>query len=506
MVEGAAHSLLAIDIGSSRLKAMIFGVDGTALAEVSRPTPSEAPAADRAEIELGALWQALVATVAELGAAREAVGAVGVVAQLGLVVADAKGAPLMPAMLWSDRRARDEAEQLAAVDGASFQAIAGRPLAPELTAPRLLWLARYRPEVRARTGRLMSLKDWVVARLTGAFVTDETHASYSGLFDVTRRQWSDRLAALARLDPSLLPPARPAASVAGRLTAEAAKALGLAIGLNVAVGASDGTAGAVGAGAIRPDVAVDVAGTTDVVLATASEPVRDPKGAVILNAHAVPGLWTVGGPTGLTGGAIAWMAKTLGFASIGAAKAALAAPLAAMPPGCRGVSFRPTLGGSRFPDWRADEHGVIAGLAPEHGPAELLRAAEEGAAFTVAEGLAALSSCGLSPGEIIVVGGLTVDPTALQLRADALGLPVLTGRHAEASAVGAVMFACVAGGFLPDLTAAAAAFVAYPARFTPDAERSAALEVARRRWRRVKGPVSSGARGVLPRPPEYDRP
>ena len=53
--------------------------------------------------------------------------------------------------------------------------------------------------------------------------------------------------------------------------------LGLAAGAKVAVGASDGSAGVVGAGGIRAGLTVDVVGTTDVILATVSEPVRDPK-------------------------------------------------------------------------------------------------------------------------------------------------------------------------------------------------------------------------------------
>jgi sugar (pentulose or hexulose) kinase len=485
MSEVEPAKLLALDIESSRLKAVVVGTDGTIVEESSRATPTEAPGADRAEIKLETLWQEIAATVAGLGLSRLGIRALGTAAQLGTVITDRGGVPLMPAMLWADRRAVAEAEELSETIPQASRATSGRPMAPELVGPRVRWLQRNHPAVWARAGRVMSLKDWVVARLTGAFFTDETHASYSGLFDVARREWSRRLAAAAGVDIGLLPSSRPAIAPAGRLTAEAAATLGLSADGIVSVGASDGTAGTVGAGAIRAGVTVDVAGTTDVVLATTSEPVTDPGGAAVLNAHALPGLWSVGGPTGLTGGAVEWMAKTLGFVSVEAAKSALAVQLALVPPGSRGLAFFPGLGGSRFPRWRPEERGIISGLEVRHEPADLLRAAEEGANFIVREALLALGPCGVDLKEITVVGGLASDPDALQLRADAFGFPVRTTQISEASAVGTAIFAAVAAGLFPSAIAAASAMIADGRSFTPDAQRHAALAAAFTRWRHV---------------------
>jgi xylulokinase len=482
-------AVLAIDIGSSSTRVLVFALDGTVLAAESRPSLVKMPTPDQVVLDPEHLWRQILEMITGLDRGGFAVHGIGVTAQLGLVTIDREGAPVGEAILWSDRRAIAEAEELDRIAGDVFRQLSGRRMTPELAAPRLKWLARHRPELYATIHRVMSLKDFIVFRLTSAIVTDETHASYSGLFDVERRYWSDELAALAGVDMAMLPRTFHASEAAGRLTKDAAEAMGLRSGTVVAVGASDGTVGTIGAGAVRAGVTVDVAGTTDVILHTVDRPMRDPKGAAILSAHALAGLWTIGGPTGLTGGAVAWTARLLGFPSASAAEVALAGMLSKLGPGSEGLVFRPTLAGSRFPDWRAEERGLIAGIETWHGPAHLFRAAEEGAAFTVASGLSALRRSGVDVKELVIVGGLATNPSALQLRADVLNVSVLPVLQQEASAVGAAMLAGLASGTLPDLQAAATTFVRYAERFVPDAAVSSRFREAEARWSAVVSAV-----------------
>ncbi len=460
-------SFLTIDVGSSRIRAALFSRDGVLLAEHSRPTPAEAPAPDQAIINPECLWREVAAAVGALGERRREAHAIGVTALLSLVALDAAFEPACDAMLWPDRRAISEAEEMNAEAGPRLLASLGRRLRPEVAGPRLRWLARHRPDAFGRVAHLASLKDYVVLRLTGTLLTDYTNASYSGFFDVERRQWSSQAASLAGVSVDVFPPALPATHLAGRLTRQAAQALGLQEGAAVAVSASDGTVGALGAGAIRAGVTVDIAGTTDVILHIAERSVRDPDGSVVVNAYAVEGLWAVGGATGLTGGAVAWAANLLGYPSVRAAKEALAVELEGIPAGSDGLSFRTSLSGARFPDWRPNDRGLISGVEPRHGPAHLLAAAEEGASVAVANGLEALRRCGVAVRELIVGGGLAGDAGALKRRADLLGVPILAVSERETSSIGAAMLAGVASGVFPDLESAAKIFVRYGGRYTP---------------------------------------
>jgi sugar (pentulose or hexulose) kinase len=410
---------------------------------------------------------------------------VGVTAQLGTMLLDRDGRPAAPAILWADTRARAEAEELAERFGEASMRLAGRRLTPELLAPRLAWLRRHRPDMLARVSKAVSLKDFLVFRLTGRLLTDETHASYTGLFDVDRRRWSEALAAGLAVAGDLLPDVAPASARAGEVTARAGAETGLPAGIPVAVGCPDGTAGTVGAGAVRPGVTIDVAGTTDTVLHTLVRPLRDPEGALVVNAHAAPGLWTAGGPTGLTGGTVAWATRLLGLA--GEADAVVAEALAAVPPGAGGLAFRGALTGSRFPDWRSEDRGRIVGLDLSHGPLHVVRAALEGAAFTVAAGLDVYRRCGCRVDEVVVVGGLAASRQALQLRADCLRVPVVRLDKQEASSVGIAMLAGVCGGVFRDLGEAAAAMVTRAERIEPDPSAVPALAAAYVRWRDSAG-------------------
>jgi sugar (pentulose or hexulose) kinase len=482
-------AVLAIDIGTSHSRAIAFSLEGTVLAHDQRPSLAEATVADHVTLDADALWRQLVPMIAGVVAGDLTIVAVGVTAQLGMVPVDIQHLPVGDAMLWGDRRAAAEAEEMDAAEGAMFSRLSGRRLTAESVAPRLKWMSRHRPDLRARIDRVTTLKDFVVFRLTGAFVTDETHASYSGLFDVERRGWSDTLRDLAGIERAMLPPVLRATDLAGRIADNTADATGLARGTPVAVGASDGTSGVIGAGAVRAGVTVDVAGTTDTILHTIDRPARDATGAVVLNAHPVGGLWSIGGPTGLTGGAVAWIARLLGYPSLDAAEAALGEGLAAVPPGSQGLVFGPALAGSRFPHWRPGDRGFLCGIDLSHGPAHVLRAAEEGGAFTVASGVDALRRAGVAPVEVIVVGGLSAKPGALQRRADVLGLPVRSVRVQEASAVGAAMVAAIAGGQLPDLATASDTFVRLSDRFLPDPVASQRLQEAQARWLAIASAV-----------------
>ena len=406
----------------------------------------------------------------------------GVTAQLGLVLLNHAGALLGKAILWADTRARGEAQELALALGEEGLSVSGRRMAPELVAPRLLWFHRYQPEVFSQVARIASIKDFVVEQLTGAIITDETHASYTGMFDVGQRRWSRSLMQRASCNPQWFPPVGPADGRAGGVRPSVAAEIGIAPGVPVSIGASDGTAGAIGAGAIRGGVTVDVAGTTDVVLHSVEQPLRDPARKMILNAHAAPGTWTVGGPTGFTGGAISWAQKLFGVGSPDEMRKALAESLTIVPPGSEGLVFHTALTGSRFPGWDGAERGSLHGIEVSHGMAHILRAAQEGAAFTVADAVDAIRKSGARISEVIVVGGLSTDRAAVQLRADAIDIPVSTLMTEEASSAGSAMLTGVCAKVYPDLTAAADRFVRRRDRFEPNQAVVEQLARARQRW------------------------
>jgi xylulokinase len=121
----------------------------------------------------------------------------------------------------------------------------------------------------------------------------------------------------------------------------------------------------------------------------------------------------------------------------------------AVPPGAGGVVFLPYLSGERTPRFDPDARGAWAGLGLEHGRGHLLRAALEGVAFALREGLEALEEAGTAVPALRLAGGGTAEEPWQQLLADVLGRPlrVLPGEVAAvASARGAALLAGASSG------------------------------------------------------------
>lgn len=474
-------ALLAIDAGSSRTRASVISATGQMLATASERTPSSEGPNGQVVLVGQQLWDQVATLVRSLEPARFNVQGVAAAAQLGVVLVDAEGNPTDDVLLWPDARAVEEARELERQLGKA-QTLTGRRIAAELPAAKMLWWSRHRAPAVSASRWVLSVKDFLVLSMTGAAVTDETHASYSGWFDVNARSYSDDLLRRTAVPPRLLPPVASASSAAGELSARAAEEMGLPQGVIVAVGAPDGTAGALGAGAVRPHTTVDVAGTTDVLVHVLDKaPTKG--GSAVVNAYAFPELWTVGGPTGMTGGAVEWVSHLLGYSSAAESFAGCGHQALQIDVGSGGVSLSPSLSSSRMPTWDSSERGLLSGLGLHHSPAHVLRAAWEGAAFVVLEGLDALRSAGAVVDEVTLVGGVARQPDLVQLRSDLWQLPVRVIDNEEATSVGTAILAGIAAGVFDDATAAADSMVASSSVIEPRSE--AGGRAARERWQLV---------------------
>ena len=145
--------------------------------------------------------------------------------------------------------------------------------------------------------------------------------------------------------------------------------------------------------------------------------------------------------------------------------------------------FHTSLSGERFPTWAADRTGSVTGLRPDHTPAHLLRSAEEGAAFTVRDGLEALAGLGLQIDDVRISGGAARRPEILQLRADVWRKPVIGVSTLEATTVGAGILAAVCAGVYTSVADAVASMVDIEPAVDPDPSTADAYDLAYDRWR-----------------------
>ena len=448
---GRTPALLGLDLGSSSLKALLLSLDGRVLAERSSGYPTLAPGPGWAEQDPEAWWLAAGRASREaLEGAREPVEVIGIglSGQMHTVVLLGEdGRPVRHAVTWMDTRAVELLPTIAAtIDEAGLRRELANPVVLGLSLPPLLWLQAHEPAAFAAARTLLSAKDTLRLRLTGIVGSEVTDASATLLFDVAARRWSVATAEAFGLDPDILPPLGTPDALAGRLTAGAARHLGLQAGIPVAFGAGDQQAAAVGTGTVRPGQAQLMVGTGAQALLVSGTP---PSGAEADRLHAfchVHG-WLLQASVNNAGVALERARSLLGldwqelYGTLQGGPAS--API-----------FLPFLTGERTPLMKGYARGGWLGIEPSHDRTALARAAVAGVVAAIADGLGALTGVGEQP--IRAAGGGMRDPAFAQAVADASGHTIDVLDAAAASAAGAALLGGLAAGVFADLGAAVA--------------------------------------------------
>jgi xylulokinase len=447
---------IGIDLGSSRVKILALDEDGECLGVTTASYPTESREPGFAEQKPDRWWDAVRLAMSELlarpavrGATIEAIGLTG--QSHGAVCLDEDLVPVRSALIWSDARAKAEAEEIEVrIPRSELVAITGNRSNLNFTAPRMMWLAHHEAETMARTRWIVQPKDALHAKLTGEIGGDVSDASMTGLFDLAKRQWSDEVCRRLEIDRSRLAPLYESETRVGSLLPDAARSLGLPAGIAVSAGGADAPCAALGLGLARE---VDAKGTILIslgtggqVLAPLAEPRHDAEGRLHGLAHVVPGQWGVMAAILAAAASLDWAVRLMSPEDPGGLRDLLAAA-AKVPAGSDGLLFLPYLRGERTPHFDPDARGAMVGLRMSHGPGHLTRAVLEGVAFAMAEGLDLMRGAGVEARSGLVAGG-GVNRLWQQIIADVFDMPVALGATEHASARGAALLGAVAGGIL----------------------------------------------------------
>ncbi len=313
--------ILTVDLGTSVTKAVLWDAGGV-VAQAGVGVETLRPRPRWLEQDPSAWWSSLTEACTELRArAGERFGEVDVVGCTGtrqsVVLADASGAALGPAIIWSDRRAGLESERLAAaLGGEQVFARTGVPLEAGAVTAKVAWLADNDPDRLAASAWVLAPRDFMAWRLIGEVVTDPTMASRSGLYDLDGRV-VDELAGAAG---SRLAPVVPSDAVSGRLQPDVAAALGLVAGTPVVIGAGDRACEVLGSGASESSPMVSWGTTANVSLPLGARPTVRPPGMVLsrgagsgwLGGGSAGGGWLLEGGLSAAGSFLAWLGRLTG--------------------------------------------------------------------------------------------------------------------------------------------------------------------------------------------------
>ena len=262
-------SYLAVDSGSSSMKAVVYDDHGVRLSVAQRRAPVSSPRPGWLEADMDEAWTACLEVMQEAiqraGINPKTVMGLGVTGTgAGFWALDSRLRPVRAGVYWNDGRGAEQVRRWQR-DGVLDQvfALTGNVMMPGYTVSLLRWFRDHDSAVTAATAHILFPKDWLRFQLTGDIATDESDASY-GPFDIARRTWSDEVLELCGVGEltSLLPPIRTATEPAGRLRDEVRTALGLSPDCTVPIGLVDVAATTLGAGAIEPGSACTILGTS----------------------------------------------------------------------------------------------------------------------------------------------------------------------------------------------------------------------------------------------------
>lgn len=461
-------SLLAIDIGSSSCKAIVFAADGRVLAQHSFGCAAEFPAATHAELNPDSLWEALCkACRSNTRDLAEPVRALCLSSHgETFVPIDSRGRPVMNAILNQDTRAVHEAEVLAErFGGRRLFDVTGLTAHPLYPLPKILWLRRHRPEVFDATATFVTLIGYLLQKMGFPPYVDHSLASRYLAFDVRKRAWSREILDAAELNESRLPPTLPAGTIVGHLGSDAASKLGLAAGVAVVLGGHDQPCSALASGAVGAGRVAHSIGTYECLLAASDTPrLNDEAYASALNTycHVVPDKYVTLAyfPSGMM---VKWFHDLLG-----AAAGDFTHLEAAAPEGPTGLIVTPHLVGTGNPDFNPRARGAIIGLSPGSNRTQLHKGILEGQACELALVTQALAAAAGPVTDLYVTGGGTRSQLGMRLRAALTGCRLHLLQHEEAACLGTAMLAGIAVGEFENTAQAIAAWVREREVIEPD--------------------------------------
>ena len=433
--------MLALDIGTSSLKAVVYAKNGRQIALESSGYEIISTQPGWAEANVEEWRKALdivLSRLVEKSHLLEEIKAIAFTGQMHTaVLLDEKCEPISPTILWLDRRAAAETEELQAL-----WKLPAHQLNSTYTLPKLLWLKRHSPEVIRRTKHILWPKDYLRFLLTGKIMTDITEAGGAGLLDWNTMLWAKERLEYLDIDPDILPPMLQPDGVAGALIPEIAKQYRINPLAKIIVGAGDVLALISSAPPELGRVSCSIGSSSMVfVPVDADQQINDPLNRVY--TYPLLKYPLIGGVSSTTGAALKWACENL-YPEISFNEVIDKA--LSVPEGSGGVLFLPFLSGERSPYWNDKLKGGFYGLTLLSNRPMMVRAVMEGVGYSLKYLIDIFTSLGVIVKEIALAGGGATVKGWPQILADICQKPVCIYSSQETVTHALFAYACKALG------------------------------------------------------------
>ena len=398
---------LGIDIGSSSVKVSLLDIPtGECVASAANPAQEmsiDAPRSGWAEQDPEMWWHYVCEGIRQVGAKyplRDVVS-IGITYQMhGLVCLDREGHPLRKSIIWCDSRAVEIGAEAFESIGRDYCLSHALNSPGNFTASKLAWVKRNEPDVFARIDKFMLPGDYVAYRLSGHISTSVSGLSEQILWDFAEERRADFVADCYGIPHSMIPEAGPSIGTQAVTDAATERLLGIPAGTPISYRAGDQPNNAFSLNVLEAGEVAATAGTSGVVYGVVDTPKADPKSRVNTFVHVnhAPGRPRYGILLCINGTGImnSWMRRNVVQKRLGYGEMNDLA--ATVPAGSDGVLVLPFGNGAERVLENRTTGAAISGLdLNRHATAHLLRAAQEGIAFSFRYGIDIMRGLGLAP-------------------------------------------------------------------------------------------------------------
>lgn len=463
--------LLGMDCGTTNIKAIILGEDGTVVAEASRPSKFMNPGPNMQEQDANEWWSNTVEIFRSLTeqAGHDIVKRIRGISvsshTVTMLPVDAEGNPLRNAMTYQDNRSAEELHYIVDTIGFDrFVKIVGGQPAVAFLPNKILWFKKHEPELYAKTACFLQASSFINYKLTGKMTMDIDQATRTQCLDISTMEWSKEIGDVIGVDlDEKLPKPRLVDEIIGFVTEEAAKTTGLMEGVPVIAGCSDAMASMHATGMSRLGEAGESSGTTSLVF-VGSDVKSAPDIPVVTKPCTIDGMpWIFDAPIQTSGAALKWFIEKMAAEEVAYAKEQdlniytyLNELALESKPGAGGLFFFPYLLGERAPLWNEYARGMFIGMGMDMKRSDLVRAVFEGTAFALRHVMETVKEAGATAELLRICGGGAKSRTWCQIKASMLNMPVYVMDDKSGDVpVGDALIVGHKLGVFPELTKAA---------------------------------------------------
>lgn len=305
------NKYLAIDIGTSRIKAAIVDDESNIISINTVDTVLLMPDADYAEIDFEDILKRLIKCISIFKDELKDIMGIGLsVLCPGLVPLDKMGNPLRNAIIHLDRRSRKQSLfALNTVGQQKFLSLTGNlPYPGGTSLSSILWVKENESSVYKKTYKFGHTNTFLVKKMTDNFGMDPTNASLSGLYKtVDLSGWAEEIINELKINKDLLPEILKSHHIAGYINEDISNLTGIKSGVPVVMGAADTACAVLGAGLINDGDILNTTGTVEALTLTLDKPYINKN--LILRAHPIFGKWLSMYIIGAGGISIEWGRK-----------------------------------------------------------------------------------------------------------------------------------------------------------------------------------------------------